>query len=178
MKLIKLPNKTLRMKSIDITFPLSEKIIDIAEKMIKHVDDSQDPKNNMRAGVGISAVQLGQTLNMFYINLAGANEDDFRDLIINPKVLAIGANPAALEGGEGCLSVDEKMNNVDGLVHRKNKIIITGYSYFEKKEVRITKTGYPAIVIQHELDHLDGKLFFDRIDKKNKWIKKEGEILI
>ena len=178
MKLIKLPNKILRKKSSKVNFPLSEKIINIAKQMIKYVDDSQDIKNKMRTGVGISAVQLGEAFNMFYINLVGANEDDFRDLIINPKILAIGATHAALVGGEGCLSVDENMKNIDGLVHRKNKIIISGYSFFLKKEIKITKIGYAAIVIQHELDHLDGKLFFDRIDINKKWIKKESEILI
>ncbi|MCK5945904.1 MAG: peptide deformylase [Mycoplasmataceae bacterium] len=178
MKLVKLPNKVLREKSKDVSFPLSEKIEILAKEMIKHVDMSQDEKNKMRPGVGISAVQLGQPFRMFYINLNDGEKTTFRDLIINPKIIALGAAEAALEGGEGCLSVEENKSGVDGLVHRKNKIIISGYSYFEKKEVQITKSGYLGIIFQHELDHLDGKLFFDRIDKKNRWLKKENEILI
>ena len=47
-------------------------------------------------------------------------------------------------------------------------VTVKGYSYFKGKEVTITKSGYHAIIIQHEQDHLNGELFIDKINKFDK----------
>ncbi len=179
MNLILLPNKTLRKKSKEVTFPLSAEDCKLADAMIKHVDDSKLPGNEIRAGVGIAAVQFGELKRMFYINLtADENSEPFRDLLINPTIVAEGAVAGALSGGEGCLSVPVDMENTDGLVHRKIKVVIKGYSYLSKKEVQYSKYGYTAIVIQHEFDHINGILFVDKINRKKKWEHKPDEVLI
>ncbi|TNK94018.1 peptide deformylase, partial [Mycoplasmopsis pullorum] len=58
------------------------------------------------------------------------------------------------------------------------RIIVDGYSYLEKKQRRYDAKGYVAIVFQHELDHLDGKLFIDRIDRKQPWNKRDNMDLL
>ncbi|MBN3534435.1 peptide deformylase [Mycoplasma procyoni] len=173
VKIVKLPDTVLREKSQDVPWPLSEEDIKLAEQMIDHIDYSQEEGQTMyRPGVGVAAVQYGILKNMFYVNVNNGKDDIiFRDVIINPKVLAMSEAEVALHHGEGCLSVSEKWPNQEGFVKRKKTIKVQGYSYFDKKEKTWTVGGYVAIVFQHELDHLQGKLFIDRIDQKNPWKK-------
>ncbi|WKX02715.1 peptide deformylase [Candidatus Mycoplasma mahonii] len=179
MKLIIAPNKILRQRAKDVTFPISDEDKLTINTMIKHIDDSQSSKSKLRAGAGIAAPQLGVSKRMFYINVP---ENDlipeFKEFLINPIIVAESQSWTALESGEGCLSVDENDTNTEGLVHRRFKIIMKGYSYFAKKDVTITKTGYHSVVLQHEYDHLNGVLFVDKIHKKNKWLKKDNETLL
>lgn len=179
MKLTTLPNKILRQKSLEVTFPLDKETKNLIENMISHIDESQEEGSTKRSGVGLSAVQFGSLKRLFYVNMDVEDLEPMRILLINPEIVAIGSRWAALDGGEGCLSIEDTTSEkVSGLVHRKNKVIIRGWSYFDNKVVEITKSGYPAIIIQHEMDHLDGKLFVDRINHKNRWDTKDMEILI
>ncbi len=179
MNIEMLGSKILREKAKAVDLPLSNENEALVQKMIKHIDDSQIEGTKLRGGIGVAAPQLGVSLRMLYINVpATDDEETFKTFLINPIIIGESPTYAALEGGEGCLSVELDADKTQGLVHRKFKIIIEGYSYFEKKVVRITKTGYHAIVIQHEFDHLEGKVFVDRINHKDVWAKKENEILI
>ena len=76
--------------------------------------------------------------------------------------------------GEGCLSVDKV---IDGYVPRPNKLTIK-YFTVEGEEKTIRLTGYPAIVASHEIDHLNGHLFYDRIDKKDPFALKDDTLVI
>lgn len=175
MKIITIPDPRLRKFSEDVPIPLSDKDVAIAELMIGYIESSKDPENGLRPGVGIAAVQLGYLRRMFYVSIPQADGTDFQELLINPKKIGESVGYAALEGGEGCLSVPD---DAKGLVHRKEKIIVRGYSFFAQKYVEYTLKGYEAIVFQHELDHLDGKLYFDKIDAHNPFVQKKGEVLI
>ena len=104
---------------------------------------------------GISAPQVGKNIRVFYILNSG--EDKF-ELFINPEVTI--ANMKQDEDWEGCLSVP----GIEEPVSRYKKVKVT---YLDrggnlKKE---TFRGMEAREIQHELDHLDGILFIDRIEK-------------
>lgn len=179
MKLTLLPDPKIRTKSEKVAFPLTEEKIQLIEGMIKHIDDSQKPGSSLRAGVGIAAVQVGHLDRMYYINAPESDgEPEWREFLINPVIKKRKGPGAALEGGEGCLSVGDDIPGQDGLVHRDYEVTVTGYSYLQKKEVTITKKGYQAVIIQHEQDHLNATLFLDRIDKFNKWTKLKGEVLI
>lgn len=178
-KIIELPDKKLREISKEVNLPLSKEDINLIEEMIKYIDDSLKPDSKVRAGIGIAAVQMGELKRIFYINLQSPEDPKgYRDLLINPVFTAEAASEAALEAGEGCLSVNEKDKGQEGLVHRKSRVRVKGYSYFAGAEVEYTKSGFEAIVLQHEMDHLNGKLFIDRIDKKNKWAQHDDEELI
>ena len=61
---------------------------------------------------------------------------------------------------------------------RYNKVVVEAYDIFEKKDITITAYGYLAICIQHEYDHLDGALYYDRIDKKDPFKKDFGAVEI
>ena len=179
MKIVTTPNKVLRQKAEEIIFPLSKEMELTADRMMAHIHKSQEPNSKLRGGVGIAAPQIGLSKRMFYINIPQTDVDDgFELFLMNPVLIGESPTYSALEGGEGCLSVGEDEKHMDGLVHRRFKVIMKGYSYLDKKEITVTKTGYPAIVMQHEFDHLEGKLFFDRINRKDKWSKKDGEVLI
>ena len=97
---------------------------------------------------------------------------------MNPKVLGHSNNFLCIKEGEGCLSVNESWKNQEGYIPRYNRIILEAYSYFDKKVKKYDLSGYPAIVAQHEFDHLNGKLFIDHINLKNPWnLPDNAEIL-
>src|SRR5699024_10471963 len=83
--------------------------------------------------------------------------------LINPKIISHSVEQAYLGGGEGCLSVDE---NIEGYVVRHKRITVRAYD-IEGNKLKLRFKGYPAIVIQHEIDHLNGIMFYDYIDEAN-----------
>lgn len=178
MKITQLPNKILTTKCEDVTLPLSDKNIRHIKSMIKHIDDSQKDDFEDKAGVGLAAPQIGLNLRMFYVNIPVNNEKNYVEFLINPQIIGKSQAECAINGGEGCLSINESKFKTDGYINRKFKIIMTGYSYFQKKEIKISKVGYEAIVLQHEYDHIQGKVFIDRINKKDAWAKTNDLILI
>ena len=101
---------------------------------------------------------------MTAVLIPGENEEDepaFKDVLVNPVIISESVQMAALAEGEGCLSVDR---DVPGYVPRHDRIILRYQNLAgETKQVRLKH--YPAIVVQHELDHLIGVLFYDHIDE-------------
>ncbi len=179
VNIVQLPNKILREKSKDVELPLSPEDVHLAEKMIYHVEDSIKPGSKFRPAVGVAAIQYGIPKRMFYIYIEdGYGGVLFRDLLINPKIISKSNDLVALKDGEGCLSVKESDPGQKGYVKRSLRIIVEGYSYFEKKVVRYDKSNYVAIVLQHELDHLEGKLFIDHLDHKHPWKKDKNLYII
>lgn len=81
----------------------------------------------------------------------------------NPKIISHSVEKAYLVSGEGCLSVDE---DIPGYVPRYARITVEAYDE-EGKKLRLRLKEYAAIVFQHEIDHLNGILFYDHIDKEN-----------
>ncbi|MBN0919118.1 peptide deformylase [[Mycoplasma] gypis] len=170
VKLVKLPNKVLRQKSQDVPLPLTEEDDLLIQKMIYHIDDSQKEGSKFRAGVGVAAVQYGILKNIFYIMIQDEDgEYIFRDALVNPVMIGHSEYKQSLAEGEGCLSVSESWPKQEGYVPRYKRVKVKAYSYFEKKEKIYDVSGYVAIVMQHEYDHLQGKLFLDRINQKNPW---------
>jgi peptide deformylase len=92
----------------------------------------------------------------------------------NPKIVAHSVQDAALADGEGCLSVDRE---VPGYVVRHARVTV---DYFDKdgQKHRIKLKGYNAIVVQHEIDHINGIMFYDRINEKDPFAVKDGMLVI
>ncbi|WP_025755215.1 peptide deformylase [Mycoplasmopsis cricetuli] len=179
INIVNLPNEVLRKKSLDVSIPLLDEDIELAEKMIYHIDDSQKEGSQFRAGVGVAAVQYGILKNVFYVYLPDDKGNPiFKDVIFNPKILRKSDQLVALSAGEGCLSVPEEWANQEGYVPRSYKLTVQGYSYYKRELVNIDLTGYLSIIFQHELDHLQGKLFIDRINKKDPWKKPNKRTII
>lgn len=172
VEIVQLPEKVLRKKSQDVPLPLTDEDIELAEKMIYHIDDSQKEGSEFRAGVGVAAVQYGVLKNVFYVFIQDElGNTIYKDVLFNPVVIAKSDKKIALSEGEGCLSVSEDWPDQEGYVYRSEKITVRAYSYFAREFQNLTVDGYLAIVFQHELDHLNGMLFIDRIAKKNPWKK-------
>jgi len=137
--------------------------------MVQYLKNSQNDKwaekNNVRPGVGLAAPQIGDGRRFFAVYVWHEGKE-YKYGMINPKILKTSVKKCALRGGEGCLSVkDDK----PGYVPRYYRISVKGYDVFEQKEIEVNLVGYPAIIFQHELDHLDGHLYYDHINKRNPW---------
>jgi len=124
----------------------------------KLIDDMIDTMAEYR-GVGLAAPQVHEGVRIF---VAALDDDDEPDgeveplAIINPEITVVGSD--VVEDWEGCLSIPD----VRGRVPRAREITIRA---FDRKGARIELSAhdFPARVIQHETDHLDGVLFFDRM---------------
>ena len=166
LKIVKDNVASLREKCELVTLPLSKEDENLLKEMVSYLKKSQDEKycqkHHIRAGVGLAAPQIGVNKRMFAIYYT--KEDEVVEYgLVNPKIIQNSMKKVALKGGEGCLSVDEDHN---GFVYRYDKIVMQAYDVVSKKEVLIKAKGYDAIVLQHEYDHLDGILYYDRINKK------------
>ena len=177
-------NPTLRAVAEDVTFPLSDQEIILGEKMMHH---SQDPvmaeKLGLRGGVGLAAPQLDISKRIIAVLVPNPEDADgnppkeaysLQEVMYNPKVVAHSVQDAALGDGEGCLSVDR---NVPGYVVRHARVTV---EYFTKdgEKKRIKLKGYNSIVVQHEIDHTNGIMFYDRINPNNPFEIKEGLLIL
>lgn len=160
---------TLRLTAEEVSFPLDEETKKTSLEMLNFLKNSQDPetaeKYNLRPGVGIAAPQIDISKRFIAVHIPATTDDeeDFSKVLFNPKIISHSVGQTALADGEGCLSVDR---NVPGIVPRHERIKIR---YFDKDgnqhEERLR--NYPSIVVQHEIDHLNGVMFYDRIDSEN-----------
>ena len=180
-------NPTLRAVAEDVTFPLSDQEIILGEKMMQFLHHSQDPvmaeKLGLRGGVGLAAPQLDISKRIIAVLVPNPEDADgnppkeaysLQEVMYNPKVVAHSVQDAALGDGEGCLSVDR---NVPGYVVRHARVTV---EYFTKdgEKKRIKLKGYNAIVVQHEIDHTNGIMFYDRINPNNPFEIKEGLLIL
>jgi peptide deformylase len=109
-------------------------------------------------GVGLAAPQVHEGVRIFVAALDAGDEDDKHEPIalINPEVSPIGSE--VVEDWEGCLSIPD----IRGQVPRAREVKVRAYDRLgERLELRAH--DYAARIIQHETDHLDGILFFDRM---------------
>ena len=167
LKIVKDNNPIMRKRSLPVNLPLSVEDKKTLDDMLEYLKLSQDEeyaaKHNIRAGVGIAAIQIGLLKRMFCIYYE--TEDGIVQYqLVNPKIIEYSVKKCALQNGEGCLSVDGEH---PGLSHRYYKIKMVAFDALTNQDIVITARGFDAIVLQHEYDHLDGKFFYDRIDQNN-----------
>ena len=172
----------LRRKCEDVPLPLSEENQKLIDDMLEYLKLTQDEKfrakhPNTREGVGLAAPQIGHNLKMLVISYPTGDEKDplVEYQLVNPKIVVNSVKKAYLNGGEGCLSVDDEH---PGHVIRDYKIKVKAYDAKSKQNIEITARGYDAIVLQHEIDHLSGILFYDRIDPKDPYQKPANSVAI
>lgn len=154
----------LKRKLPDVTLPLQEEDREALLSMMLFLKNSQDPemaeKYNLRGGVGLSANQIGLDKRMFVTYFQDEKGKDQEHFIINPRIVSHSVAMIYLPQGEGCLSVDR---DVEGFVPRYEKIKIKAFD-LNGEPIQLTFRGYSSIVMQHEIDHLDGIMFYDRFD--------------
>ena len=159
----------------------------LGEKMLQFLKNSQDPvtaeKMGLRGGVGLAAPQLDISKRIIAVLVPNPEDKDgnppeeaysLQEVMYNPRVVAHSVQDAALADGEGCLSVDRV---VEGYVVRHARVTV---EYFDKngEKHRVKLKGYNSIVVQHEIDHTNGIMFYDHIDPKNPFAVKEGMLII
>ena len=165
-------NKILRQKSNEVKFPMSEDDISLINDMIMYLRLSQDEeyanKNDIRAGMGLAAVQLG-VLKRFFVISYKKDDGTFEEYrVINPEIISNSEELIYVEEGEGCLSVNRY---VEGIVPRYARVTVEYQDEFgNQKSVRVREEI--AVAFQHEIDHLDGIMFTDKIDPKDKFKNK------
>lgn len=175
IKILDENNSYLRKVSEEVTFPLSsedKKLIKDALIYLKmsQVDETRE-KYSLRAGMGLSFNQLGKLKRIFVICEDLQNGEFKNYVVINPKIISESEELIYVEEGEGCLSVNR---NVDGIVKRSARITVKAYD-INGKEYSIRVREDIAVAYQHEIDHLNGILFTDRIDKDNPF--KDADII-
>ncbi|WP_438832102.1 peptide deformylase [Streptococcus pluranimalium] len=178
---------TLRLKAEETNLPLSDQDIILGEKMMQFLKNSQDPvmaeKLGLRGGVGLAAPQLNISKRIIAVLVPNPEDEEgnqpeeaysLQEMMYNPKIISHSVQQAALADGEGCLSVDRV---VEGYVPRHSRITV---EYFDKDghKQKLKLKGYNAIVVQHEIDHLNGVLFYDRINIAEPFKIEEGVIIL
>ena len=125
----------------------------------KLIDDMMDTMAEYH-GVGLAAPQVHEGLRIFVAALDDGEEEDEGEAaplaLINPEITVVGAD--LIEDWEGCLSIPD----VRGRVPRAREIKVRAYDR-KGERIELRAHDFPARVIQHETDHLDGVLFFDRM---------------
>lgn len=150
INVIKEGNPILRQKSLPVK-DFDKKLRDLASEMInygKSVDNC----------VGLASVQVGVKIRMSVIYV----EDDW-EVMINPKILF--KDESLSSDWEGCMSLNE--GNLFGKVKRPRKIAVEYFNEFGKRRTYQFE-GFYSHLIQHEIDHMDGKMFMDLMKKPYK----------
>jgi peptide deformylase len=178
LKVIKEPNPVLRKRSAEVPLPLSDANEKLLRAMFDYVVQSQNKeyalKKKIREGVGIAAPQVGFNLRMIAISYAKGDKR-IEYALVNPKVVSSSIRQVALPQGEGCLSVEISH---EGYVYRANKVTVEAYDLFQDKVITIIAHDFDAIVLQHEIDHLNGVLFYDRINSNNPFEEKVNSYIL
>ena len=155
LDIVTYPAASLKEKCVPVT-EITDEIRQLAADMLETMYEAP--------GVGLAAPQVGRNIRMLVMDPAAQDEEKQPRVVINP---------------EGCLSVPL---NYRADVQRAERVHLR-YMDLDGKIVEEDLEGFPAIVIQHEADHLDGTLFIDRIGRLRrslydtrvkKWLKRKG----
>lgn len=177
-KVARMGHPVLRQKARDLTPEeiRSPEIRSLIQDMVETMHEY--------GGIGLAAPQVHESINLALIDYTEENErypgkgSQPLSVFINAKITVLDETEQGF--WEGCLSIPE----IRGLVYRPRKIQVD-YLDHEAKSRRVVAEGFLATVFQHELDHLQGKLFVDRIRDTTKlafleeyrrhWVPSEGE---
>ncbi len=172
LKIIKVPNPILENPTKKVE-KIDEKIKKIVEEMKETLLAQKDPP-----GVGLAANQVGIPVSIFLIRPDIKNEKI--EVFINPKILekkekvSRSKTKKSLVKLEGCLSIPK----IWGPVKRASKVLVE-YENLNGEKIRKWFSGFKAIIIQHEMDHLSGIVFTQRTLEQNlKLYKEEGKKLV
>ncbi|MCI5774178.1 MAG: peptide deformylase [Erysipelotrichaceae bacterium] len=181
--IIKDTDPKIREKSLPVQLPLSKEDEALMKDLYTYVKESIDPDiaeaKDLRPAVGISAIQVGINKQMCAVVCTDidkdGNEINYEYCLVNPKIISSSIQKAYLANGEGCLSVEDDHK---GYVYRSARIKVKGFDTLTNKEITIRAQGFLAIVLQHEIDHFSGTLYYDHISKNDPFMKNDDAIEI
>lgn len=169
---------TLRNVASEVQMPPSEEDKQILHSLLEYVINSQNPEiasqYGLRPGIGLAAPQINVSKRMIAVHLTDDKGILYSYALFNPKIISHSVEMAYLTSGEGCLSVDEA---IPGFVPRYARVTLKGINP-DGEEVKLRLKGLPAICFQHEIDHLNGVMFYDHIDKQEPLREIPGAIAI
>jgi peptide deformylase len=155
--------QVLRKKSRKVT-QFNDELRALADDMVETMRSSN--------GVGLAAPQVGELRRLIVVETP--EDEDEPDsgrlyIVVNPKIIR--ASQEQVDGIEGCLSIPGYV----GEVTRHESVTIKGQDP-EGRKIRINANGFLARVFQHEIDHLEGELFIDKLTAPERiWRVEEGE---
>ncbi|MDA8161386.1 MAG: peptide deformylase [Desulfobacteraceae bacterium] len=153
MKILVYPHEILRQKALPVK-SIDGEVTSIVDDMIKTMYEAK--------GVGLAANQVGILKRIIVIDVNPPEEGRRPIVLINPCIIESEGEATDVEG---CLSLP----NYSEKVTRAEKIIAAGYSR-DEKEVKIEAEGFLARCIQHEIDHIEGTCFVERLSPLKKMI--------
>jgi peptide deformylase len=140
------PAEALRVESCEVPAEeFGEELVKLVEDMIETMYESE--------GVGLAAPQVGRNIRLFVYDISPERNDPHA--VVNPRIVE-NSGTDAME--EGCLSVP----GLRGKVRRAECVVVEGQD-LSGEGIRLEAKGLAARVFQHEIDHLDGVLFCDRL---------------
>lgn len=148
-EVITYPNPVLKRKAepvVEITAEIRELAKDMAETMYEH------------DGIGLAAPQVGELVRLITVDISGPETREGLMTLVNPELEMTGDEE--VESEEGCLSVEDYRSTVA----RAGRVKVNALD-LDGKPVEFEADGLLAVCLQHECDHLDGKLFIDRISR-------------
>ncbi|WP_121609413.1 peptide deformylase [Mesobacillus foraminis] len=167
---------SLRKVAEMVPLPASDEDKATLERMLEYVKNSQNPevaeKYGLRPGIGLAAPQIDVEKRMIAVHVHDEKGNLYSYGLFNPRIVSHSVERAYLTAGEGCLSVDEPY---PGYVPRYARITVKGVS-LDGEEVKLRLKGLPAIVFQHEIDHLNGVMFYDHINKEDPFAEIDNAI--
>ncbi len=164
LEILHFPNPVLKQKSRPVQ-KIDPRILKLAQDMAETMYSAP--------GVGLAAPQVGHSLRLAVIDVTKVSEPRNLIVLINPEIVAA---EGECNWEEGCLSVPETTEEV-----KRNKKVVVRYQNLRGETVEMTGEDLLAVALQHELDHLDGILFIDRLSPlkrsliRKKFRKKEKE---
>ncbi len=168
-KIVSIPNKILRMKSKRSGF-VDDSIRDLANDMIQ---TTLDWDHDSEFGAALAAIQIGEPLKLTVVrnDFDDAKSKEFTTLV-NPEIVK--SSNENVSDVEGCLSVP----GVYGRVSRPLKIKVKAQD-INGDPIRLTLEGFPARVLQHEIDHMNGIIFLDHVKDNSQLfnIDKNGTLM-
>ncbi|WP_188205652.1 peptide deformylase [Alkalibacillus aidingensis] len=166
----------LRQKAEEVSLPPTSEEKEMLNDMLQFIKISQDDelaeKYDLRPGVGLAAPQIGVSKRMMAVHFVDFHGKEYSYGLFNPKIVSHSVEQSYLPGGEGCLSVDR---DVPGIVPRHARVTVKATT-LEGEEIKVRLKGYAAIVFQHEIDHLNGVMFYDHINQDDPLTPPEGAI--
>jgi peptide deformylase len=134
----------------------AEPVSDIDGRTQQLIDDMSETMYKA-PGIGLACNQIGEPCRIIIFDTSAKDEPNALVVVINPEIVEA---EGVVVDEEGCLSVIDYQAEV----RRAERVTVRGFNR-EGDPIELRTEGLPAIVLQHEIDHLNGVLFIDRISK-------------
>jgi peptide deformylase len=148
-KILSIPDPVLRAVSKPVA-SVDKSVLALVDDMLETMYDAP--------GIGLAAIQIGVPLRLVVIDLARKDEEKSPIIFVNPEIIAASEEKSIYE--EGCLSIPEYYDEVE-----RPAAVRVRYMDAKGATQEMDCDGLLATCIQHEIDHLDGKLFIDYLSK-------------